>query len=73
MHQSAMAKSSRVQQCEYSYHIIDWKCAQVKIPASGSSELWKEVLAQDQELIIKVFFPSVYVSSPQWHPKVLQR
>lgn len=68
-----VAKSSTVQQHEYSYRITDWKCAQVKIPASGSSELWKEVLAQDQELIIKVFFPSVYVFSPHWHPKVLQQ
>lgn len=37
--------------------IADWKWAQVKIPASNSSELWREVLAPEQELISKrVFF-----------------
>ena len=50
------AKSSTVVQTQYSYH-AGWKWAQVKIPASNSSELWRDVLTLDEELISKIFFP----------------
>lgn len=52
-------RAESVVQNQNSYH-DDWKRAQVKIPASNSSELWREVLTLDQELTNKrfvVFFP----------------